>query len=274
MRNPGIAKRVGAALLGLLALWSMAAGPATVISSVSAQSTSSGPRTWHVLIGGQSQDQALQAEGYYPRVITIDAGDTVVWTLNTGEIHSVTFMGTCEESSCVPPCVNIDISPCGSPTYDGVSALASSGRMVPAGYNWDNAFPHGDTTYSLTFTNAGVNVYFDLSVSGMRGVVIVNPAGTPYPFTQAQYAKLAQDQLQSDLAAWARASNNFRPIATSTNPDGTQTHHVALGASPPETARVHLGSMGTSTAKGTALLQGSGVGPSPNPSIAVKISLS
>ena len=56
MRKLGIAKRVGAALLGLLAVGLMAAaGPATVISSVSAQSTSSSPRTWHVLVGGQSQ---------------------------------------------------------------------------------------------------------------------------------------------------------------------------------------------------------------------------
>src|SRR2546426_9282000 len=267
MRKLGITKRVGAVLLGLLAVWAMTAASAIVISPVYAQSTWSGPRTWHVLIGGQSKDHAIQAEGYYPRVITIDAGDTVVWTLNTGEIHSVTFAGTCEDSSCIPPCVNIDISPCGSSTYDGVSALASSGRMVPAGYNWDNAFPHGDTTYSLTFTNAGVNVYFDLSVSGMRGVVIVNPAGTPYPFTQAQYSELAREQLQADLAAGARARNDFQPVATSTNPDGTHLHHVALGASPPETARVHLDSMGTSTAKGTALLQGSGVGPSPNPTI-------
>src|SRR5947209_5331387 len=111
---------------------------------------SSGPRIWHVLIGGHSGDQAIQAEGYYPHVITIDVGDTVVWTLNTDEIHSVTFNGTCEDISCIPPCafiVNIDISPCGSSTYDGVSAIASSGRMVPAGYNWNNAFPHGDTTY-------------------------------------------------------------------------------------------------------------------------------
>src|SRR5947209_9170643 len=278
MRKLGIVKRVGAVLLGLLAIWSMAAATSgTFISSVSAQSTSSGPRTWHVLVGGQSQNQVLQAEGYYPRVITIDAGDTVVWTLNTGEIHSVTFQGTCTDISCVPPCVftvNIDISPCGPTTFDGVTAIASSGRMVPAGYNWNNAFPHGDTTYSLTFTNSGANVYFDLSISGMRGVVVVNPAGTPYPFTQAQYSAQARDQLQSDLDAGAKAREDFRPIATSTNPDGTQTHHVALGASPPETARVHLDSMGTSTAKGTALLQGSGVGPSPNPTIAVKISLS
>jgi hypothetical protein len=28
--------------------------------------TADGPRTWHVLAGGQSEDQAVQAEGYYP----------------------------------------------------------------------------------------------------------------------------------------------------------------------------------------------------------------
>jgi plastocyanin len=129
-----------------------------------------GPRTWHVLVGGHADGQAVQAEGYYPHVITIDAGDTVVWTLNTKEIHSVTFTGTCEDISCVPPCVaSIDISPCGSSSYDGVSALDSSGRMVPPGYNWDNFFPHGGTTFYLTFTEPGVNVYFDLSYAGMRG---------------------------------------------------------------------------------------------------------
>jgi len=122
---------------------------------------SSHPRTWHVLVGGHSNGQAIQAEGYYPKVITIDAGDTVVWTLNTEEIHSVTFMGSCGDLSCFPPCVfevNIDISPCGSTSFDGVSGLASSGRMVPAAYNWNDAYPHGDTTYSLTFTKSGANV--------------------------------------------------------------------------------------------------------------------
>src|ERR1700716_83735 len=180
--------------------------------------SSSHPRTWHVLVGGHSPDQAVQAEGYYPKVITIDVGDTVVWTLNTEEIHSVTFMGSCGDFSCFPPCVfevNIDISPCGSTSYDGVSGLASSGRMVPAAYNWNSAYPHGGTTYSLTFTKSSANAYFALSISGMRGVVIVNPAGTPYPLTQAQYSAQARDQIRSDLDAGAKAREDFRPIATS-----------------------------------------------------------
>ncbi len=40
---------------------------------------------------------ALQADAYYPHVITIDAGDKVVWTLNAAEPHSVTFFGTCQD---------------------------------------------------------------------------------------------------------------------------------------------------------------------------------
>jgi plastocyanin len=131
-----------------------------------------GPRTWHVLVGGQSEHQAVQAEGYYPHVITIDAGDTVVWTLNTVELHGVSFAGTCEKASCVPPdclTITIDFSPCGPSRCDCVTALANCGRMVAPVYNWDNSIPRGTTTYSLTFTRPGVNVYFDPSVSGMRG---------------------------------------------------------------------------------------------------------
>jgi plastocyanin len=247
------------------------------VASVHAQSTSRGPSTWHVLVGGQSADGAVQGEGYYPHVITIDAGDTVVWTLNTGEDHTVTFAGTCEDVSCVPPCVfqvNTDVSPCGPSSFDGHTYIASSGRMVPAGYNWDNVFTSGGTTYSLTFTNPGANVYFDLSVSGMRGVVIVQPAGTPYPFTQAQYDKQAQGQLSDDLAAGVQVRGDSHPDATSTNPDGTQVHHVALGASPPEETSVDLDSVNGSGIEGSARLEGIGVGTSPSPTIAVTVTLS
>jgi plastocyanin len=234
-----------------------------------------GPRTWHVLVGGHADGQAVQAEGYYPHVITIDAGDTVVWRLNTKEIHAVAFAGTCEEQSCVPPCVftvNIDISPCGSASYDGVSALDSSGRMVPPGYNWDNSYPHGGTTFSLTFTTPGTNVYFDLSYAGMRGVVVVNPAETPYPFTQAQYSAQAQDQLRADLAAGARARHDSPPAIT--NPDGTRTYHVATGTSSPQKARVAFHPAASPTAHGRAALTEPGTGASPNPAITVRIRLS
>jgi len=235
-----------------------------------------GPRTWHVLVGGRSKDQAIQAEGYYPHVITIDAGDTVAWTLNTKEIHGVTFAGTCEQTSCFPPSclkINPDISPCGPHSYNGVTALDQSGRMVPPEYNWNPSFPRSGTRFSLRFTRPGANIYFDPSVSGMRGVVIVHPAGAPYPFTQAQYSAQAQQQLRSDLAAGARAASHAPPLTVSAGPGRTHTYHVALGASPPEKARAVLRPAAGSAAHGTAVLDEPGTGTSPNPGIAIKVRL-
>ena len=78
----------------------------------------------------------------------------------------------------------------------------------------------------------------------------------------------------ADLAAGARARNDFQPVATSTNPNGSHLHHVALGTSTPERASVDLGSVKGSDADGSALLEGIGVGSSPTPTIAVKIALS
>jgi plastocyanin len=254
-------------------------GPAADRTGTITQATPApgGPRTWHVLVGGQSDDQAVQAEGYYPHVITIDAGDTVAWTLNTLELHGVSFAGTCADISCAPPdclTINPDLSPCGPSSYDGIAALTQSGRMVSPVYNWDDSFAHGTTTYSLTFTRPGVNVYFDPSVSGMRGVVIVHPAGTPYPFTQAQYSQQAQEQLQADLAAGAQALGDAPQVTASAGPGDTRTYHVALGASSPETARLQLSPAAGSAARGTALLDGSGIGTSPTPSITVTVKLS
>ena len=270
--------RFTTALVALLTvLCALALVPVTAASA----GTSGGPRTWHVLVGGQSADQAVQGEGFYPHVITIDVGDTVVWTLNSPELHGVAFTGTCGDVSCISPdCLALienglnDISPCGPSSFDGVTALDQAGRMVSPVYNWDNSFAHGTTTYSLTFTRPGVNVYWDLSVAGMRGVVIVHPAGTPYPFTQAQYSQQAQQQLNADLAAGAQARGDAQQVTVSAGSGGTHTYHVALGASPPETARLQLSPAAGSAARGSALLEGSGIGTSPTPSITVTVSLS
>ena len=262
-------------LLGALAL-----APVTAASAA----TPGGARTWHVLVGGQSADRAVQADGYYPHVITIDAGDTVTWALNTVQLVGVSFAGTCADisSSCAPQdCLTIfredfqDFSPCGPSRYDGVTGLAQSGMMVSPVYsNWDTSIPHGATTYSLTFTRPGVNIYFDQSVTGMRGVVVVHPAGTPYPFTQAQYSAQAQQQLQADLAAGAQARGDAQPVTASAGPGGTATYHVALGANPLETARLQIAPAAGSAARGSALLDGSGIGTSPDPSITVTVKLS
>ena len=167
-------------------------------SAYAQRAGSSGSQTWHVSVGGQSPDGAVQGEAYYPHVITVDVGDTVVWTLSSGEPHTVTFFG----AGPIPPdcLVASDFSPCPVPLpspYDGTS-FAGSGLMLPPGFNWDNSFPlpHGNDTFSLTFGNPGAYVYLSVVQAGMQGVVIVHPAGTPYPFTQQEYSVQARQQVQ------------------------------------------------------------------------------
>src|SRR5579875_1121589 len=52
----------------------------------------SNDNVWYVNIGGSlpsfSTDEAM---GFYPHLIVIDAGDTVVWTVVSAEDHTVTF---------------------------------------------------------------------------------------------------------------------------------------------------------------------------------------
>ena len=251
-----------------------------VLPAVNVHSGPTGPQTWHVLVGGQSGDMAVQADAYYPHVITIDAGDKVVWTLNAAEPHSVTFFGTCQDFatlSCFQPslipCLTsgaLDFVPCSLSTFDGIG-LASSGRMIQPGYNWDPSVPHGDTTYSLIFTNPGVDIYFDVSALGMRGIVIVNPAGTPYPFSQEQYSEQAQQELQSDLEAGAQTLDSFQPLAPTMGPGNTQIHHVTAGLSTPQVAKAILKSPAGSPTRGFASLIGTVQGPAEN--ITVKVNL-
>jgi plastocyanin len=184
------------ALLGMLALV-----PVTAASA----GTPGGPRTWHVLVGGQSDDQAVQAEGYYPHVITIDAGATVAWTLNSPELHGIVVPGTCPDFSllCFPPdclTVNVDFSPCGPSSFEphGVTFLA--GQPLPQIPDWFLTSPTGNgisydgssyfnsgqlympdagrtTSLTLTFTKAGTFPYIDVAdfFMEMHGTVTVTP---------------------------------------------------------------------------------------------------
>jgi len=128
--------------------------------------------------------------------------------------------------------------------------------MLPPGFNWDNSFPlpHGNDTFSLTFGNPGAYVYLSVVQAGMQGVVIVHPAGTPYPFTQQEYSVQARQQVQADLNSARQALASVREPQSTTGPDNTVTHYVAAGIEAPETATVALTAAEGSTVTGTASL--------------------
>ena len=206
-------------LLGMVLAWAMGG---SVLASRAARPPAAAV-TWQVKIGAQSADQALQAQAYGPGTITVNAGDTVQWTLSAF-LHTVTFLsGGARPVEVVPagednlamqnPAVSF---PAGGPTYDG-TGYVNSGILQEQG-----------ATFALTFTKAGTYGYICLVHPGMDGSVVVQAQGSAYPMTQAQLDAKANAELGSKLALAeqqrARAQLTAQPTA-----DGTTSYTVLNG---------------------------------------------
>ena len=168
-------------------------------------------RTWTVQVGSQSPDMAIQGMRFLPGSITIDAGDTVSWVAGSAEIHTVTFFPGGGPQTKLPDFNPADLKQLtqqGGSVYDSAKGF-NSGLMtkVPTGGDigpFPPTVPHVQT-YHLTFPKAGTFTYYCL-VHGlmMVGTVKVNPVGTPYPHTQAQYDHMAQEQAAAMQAMGVR----------------------------------------------------------------------
>jgi plastocyanin len=211
------------------------AGPA----AQPALAAQTGPTTWTVLVGGEAQISqqpagpagAWQFMRFYPETITINAGDTVVWKLNSAEFHTVTFPAPGEPAPAflVPeggdsprlianPLVAF---PQGGPTYDG-TAYTNSGLLQRA--------PGSPQEFKLTFDKAGDFAYLCAVHSMMKGHVVVQDAGAAYPKTQAQYDAEAKAQLAADSAAAAQMEAGASTVTTKPGPNGTTIYQVKIGA--------------------------------------------
>ncbi len=145
---------------------------------------------------------------FYPKTVTIDAGDSVTWKFPAGEPHTVTFLGP--RTSPPPPSDPSAQAPAGGSTYDA-STYTSSG------------FVAGGKTYTLTFTKPGSYTYYCLIHGDMVATLVVQPKGTSYPQTQAQLDSSGTTMMQADLQTAAAAVQLF-PYASG----GT---HLAAGIS-------------------------------------------
>ncbi len=215
-----IATRI-AISLGLLLSLGLLSG--SVTNGALAASTGHG---WRVLTGSQSADGSISGARFLPGEIWIDQGDTVTWAANSVEPHTVTFFpGNGEPAGPFNPGDPAQVTRVGSGVVDGTYQNSGVLTTVPAGQDFGPfppfVVPHQD--YTLSFPTAGDFDYYCL-VHGvmMKGTVHVAPAGTAYPFTQAQY--------DAQGAAEARAirtdGNRLRAAALAT----ASQHHVVMGA--------------------------------------------
>lgn len=132
------------------------------------------------VLAGVSQGQ-IEVNAFFPRELTISAGDTVRFVNPTTEPpvpHTVTFVGGGEAVEFIvpqpsaggPPVLALNpelVAPVGGSTYDG-RGYANSGLLIAGG---------GPTTYELTFDTPGTYRYYCAlhgdPEGGMVGDVVV-----------------------------------------------------------------------------------------------------
>ncbi|HEY3229624.1 MAG TPA: plastocyanin/azurin family copper-binding protein [Roseiflexaceae bacterium] len=178
---------------------------------------------WQVGVGGESADHALQAQAFLPSTITIDEGDTIKWTTRADFVHTVSFTSggpqppvvTAEGNTVVQPAATA--FPAGGPNYDG-TGFVNSGLLEGK-----------DKTFSLTFTKAGSYSYVCLLHPGMGGAVVVQPAGSAYPMTQAQVDTQANTELYAKLGQ-ANQDLQSAKLTSKANANGTTNYTVVNGA--------------------------------------------
>ncbi len=186
----------------------LATASALLLFASASSAARSAATNWTVLVGGQTPDVSVYANGFFPRELTIHTGDTVVFQF--AGFHNVTFL-----SGAAPPPLAIKdgsgydgnpqvFFPAGSSTYDG-TGFHNSG--VPPG---DKPF-----SYSLTFTKAGRYEYACTLHPGMTGIIdVVDGAVAETPDAAIARGKAER---AATLAAGMKAYDGTTPQTSGSN---------------------------------------------------------
>jgi plastocyanin len=134
------------------------------------------------------------------------------------------------------------LSPHGGSGYDGTGFVSSG--ILPTGGN-----------YSLTFAEPGIFAYICLIHPGMQGIVIVQPNGSKYPFTQRGYRNQGQKDLVKDKNIGKRLTSQVaHMIKSSPGLNGTTNWKTFIDIPLSEKINVPLKQMNNSNVKGRAIL--------------------
>ena len=200
------------------------------------------PLTFHVQLGQEHVLEGIEINRFFPGDLTVNAGDTIIFTQVTHEPHTVTFNAPDRIPETIlalpdhsltenPQVVLPSPAPQGPPSapgtpihlavaFDGTGYVNSGFLMAP-----------GDT-FSVTFAKAGTYPYVCLIHSAMmKGTITVNAADSVRPKTDAQYAQEAAEQIaQLEQTADKDLAAVQVPQAVK-NADGSSTYTVFTGVS-------------------------------------------
>jgi plastocyanin len=134
---------------------------------------------WRATAGAQTHDDGVEALAFLPNEFWIHAGDTITWTFETDEPHTVTFL-TVGQTRLAYTVGCPGFTPGGSATLDGSTCLTTSPLTK-------------GQTFTLTFPTVGNFKLVCLVHANMTGVIHVLSLSTPLPHSQDFYDDQAAD---------------------------------------------------------------------------------
>ena len=148
----------------------LAATAALLAVSVAFAKPLQAAQTLTVSAGADSRGGDVELNAFAPHAITVTAGDSVTWRIDSTEFHTISFLA----GNPAPPFVTpgpdgvffnpAAVNPSGGTSYDG-NGMTGSGLLTKA------------QTYTLTFPTPGTYEYVCLVHPGMKGTVVVKSAG-------------------------------------------------------------------------------------------------
>lgn len=147
-----------------------------------------GQQEWKGSVGAQSEDLGTQALAFLPNEIWIHAGDSITWTWQSNEIHTVTFLAVGQPyPSFQGPgagCPGFASSPA---VFDGSSCLSTPPEVK-------------GQKFTVTFSKAGSYKFECLVHNTMTGTVHVLDLSKSLPHSQSFYDKEAAAQRKALLS--------------------------------------------------------------------------
>ena len=186
---------------------------------------------WEARVGAQSPDMGSQVQAFLPNEMWINAGDSVRWTLNSTEIHTVTFLTATQPRPAnfgMTFGVGVGCLPADPPTGNTPDGAAFDGSScVNSGLLGQGPITMGPglQTYSVTFPSQGNYKLSCLVHFYMQGIIHVLAAGASLPHDQAFYDAEASKQGTSQVAT----TTGLRGLDNSQTEDDSQPATVTAG---------------------------------------------
>jgi plastocyanin len=226
--------------LSTVALLAVFLLPLLAYSTNAAAKPSPKPRTYTVFVGAENAHRGIDVMAYFPDSVKIHVGDTVKWTQNSNEIHTVTFLSDPSLPALIVPAIDLGLPADPSPLVFNPVAVtrdAPSGGLADTTAFVNSGLMGRETgqyrSFTLTFTAEGTYHYLCLVHGAMMSGTVTVVGTHKRVASPGQVSALGHHQIARQMAkapAVVRAAERQIKPAT-TNPDGTLTHYVWMGYS-------------------------------------------